>query len=106
QAEDGIRDFHVTGVQTCALPISRKAAGERRIALGRAGWPGDAARLDRIRASVADVRRVLWDPGAGGSALGSLFSAARDGPDRTWHGRLVGGGRQGPRSRLGPYLLA
>src|SRR5690606_40943108 len=25
QAEDGIRDFHVTGVQTCALPISRKA---------------------------------------------------------------------------------
>src|SRR5690606_40225314 len=23
QAEDGIRDFHVTGVQTCALPISR-----------------------------------------------------------------------------------
>src|SRR5436309_8462035 len=24
QAEDGIRDFHVTGVQTCALPISSK----------------------------------------------------------------------------------
>src|SRR5437870_9094844 len=23
QAEDGIRDGHVTGVQTCALPISR-----------------------------------------------------------------------------------
>src|SRR5690606_39790813 len=23
QAEDGIRDFHVTGVQTCALPISQ-----------------------------------------------------------------------------------
>src|SRR5690606_41033736 len=30
QAEDGIRDFHVTGVQTCALPISKglvKGAG-------------------------------------------------------------------------------
>src|SRR5690606_7742913 len=26
QAEDGIRDFHVTGVQTCALPISAKPA--------------------------------------------------------------------------------
>src|SRR5436309_9905746 len=26
QAEDGIRDFHVTGVQTCALPISDPAA--------------------------------------------------------------------------------
>src|SRR5690606_2378719 len=25
QAEDGIRDFHVTGVQTCALPISEDA---------------------------------------------------------------------------------
>src|SRR5690606_2699305 len=26
QAEDGIRGFHVTGVQTCALPISTVAA--------------------------------------------------------------------------------
>src|SRR5690606_39434389 len=25
QAEDGIRDFHVTGVQTCALPICTRA---------------------------------------------------------------------------------
>src|SRR5690606_40875163 len=25
QAEDGIRGFHVTGVQTCALPISERA---------------------------------------------------------------------------------
>src|SRR5690606_40572871 len=25
RAEDGIRAFHVTGVQTCALPISRSA---------------------------------------------------------------------------------
>src|SRR5439155_3798503 len=28
QAEDGIRDGHVTGVQTCALPISRSGRGE------------------------------------------------------------------------------
>src|SRR5207253_7715023 len=27
QAEDGIRDGHVTGVQTCALPISLKRIG-------------------------------------------------------------------------------
>src|SRR5438034_9739778 len=35
QAEDGIRDHCVTGVQTCALPISRalRAAVRRRIAL-------------------------------------------------------------------------
>src|SRR5690606_40553461 len=29
QAEDGIRDFHVTGVQTCALPISALANATR-----------------------------------------------------------------------------
>src|SRR5690606_25044088 len=27
QAEDGIRDFHVTGVQTCALPIYPRMGG-------------------------------------------------------------------------------
>src|SRR5690606_41020679 len=36
QAEDGIRDFHVTGVQTCALPICSTSSGP-----GRAGsWRG------------------------------------------------------------------
>src|SRR5690606_40937836 len=29
QAEDGIRDFHVTGVQTCALPICLFGGGSR-----------------------------------------------------------------------------
>src|SRR5690606_41095906 len=29
QAEDGIRDFHVTGVQTCALPIWGEIRGRR-----------------------------------------------------------------------------
>src|SRR5207302_7808112 len=29
QAEDGIRDFHVTGVQTCALPIFRSGQTAR-----------------------------------------------------------------------------
>src|SRR5205085_8783018 len=31
QAEDGIRDLTVTGVQTCALPISEGDAGSVRI---------------------------------------------------------------------------
>src|SRR5690606_40267975 len=30
QAEDGIRDFHVTGVQTCALPIYKTFAKSMR----------------------------------------------------------------------------
>src|SRR5690606_40275300 len=31
QAEDGIRDFHVTGVQTCALPICQFFAPKETI---------------------------------------------------------------------------
>src|SRR5437660_9671981 len=45
QAEDGIRDGHVTGVQTCALPIYRRRvvagfARRRRLArcLGGGAW--------------------------------------------------------------------
>src|SRR5207302_3425982 len=42
QAEDGIRDFHVTGVQTCALPISRRSrprssSGAHRSSTRRSG---------------------------------------------------------------------
>src|SRR2546422_6235644 len=40
QAEDGIRDVAVTGVQTCALPISRPSrSASRRSTAGPAfGW--------------------------------------------------------------------
>src|SRR5256885_701117 len=31
QAEDGIRDYKVTGVQTCALPICGTAGGDERL---------------------------------------------------------------------------
>src|SRR5690606_40669327 len=53
QAEDGIRAFHVTGVQTCALPISRRAdAGGAAVPGGLPGpWrPGRAPRHVRRRA--------------------------------------------------------
>src|SRR5690606_40190914 len=33
QAEDGIRDFHVTGVQTCALPIYSAQLSEETLNL-------------------------------------------------------------------------
>src|SRR5256885_17088491 len=39
QAEDGIRDYKVTGVQTCALPISLSfAAPAPLVALGEEGF--------------------------------------------------------------------
>src|SRR5690606_39371856 len=36
RAEDGIRDFHVTGVQTCALPISEEGGGRAGERMSRA----------------------------------------------------------------------
>src|SRR5690606_40228699 len=41
QAEDGIRDFHVTGVQTCALPISLLAG--TALSLGMVAYGGQAS---------------------------------------------------------------
>src|SRR2546426_2030540 len=48
QAEDGIRDYKVTGVQTCALPISRRADARR----GR----GNPAHRRDLAASVPRAR--------------------------------------------------
>src|SRR5690606_39464122 len=42
QAEDGIRDFHVTGVQTCALPISRSESSKAAVAWAEARLGPDA----------------------------------------------------------------
>src|SRR5262249_59247517 len=56
QAEDGIRDWSVTGVQTCALPISRASAA----AAARAGPDKDL---------MVDVNRG-WD-------LATAIEAAR-----------------------------
>src|SRR5690606_39629654 len=42
QAEDGIRDFHVTGVQTCALPICGvRALPENNAVPGRVALQAD-----------------------------------------------------------------
>src|SRR5690606_41518501 len=48
QAEDGIRDFHVTGVQTCALPILPQLVGVLG-AGGRRHVGVDALALDVVR---------------------------------------------------------
>src|SRR2546430_4006696 len=45
QAEDGIRDLTVTGVQTCALPISRRLPTWRRFRFRRGPLPTTRARL-------------------------------------------------------------
>src|SRR5690606_40718817 len=51
QAEDGIRDFHVTGVQTCALPIFTR------------WWRARSSEWTLIRSLPSDFRipaRISW----------------------------------------------
>src|SRR5690606_41518179 len=88
QADDGIRDFHVTGVQTCALPIcpprcgrddEEGRVGRRPLALaphrgGRAPWT-IVAGTDRegrdLSRRAADGRgfRLIAEEGAGVSSF-------------------------------------
>src|SRR5690606_39769741 len=74
QAEDGIRDFHVTGVQTCALPIfvgvapagdvlhARRDSGfleQGRALFGASLAPGIAAHEEHAFAAArSEERRV------------------------------------------------
>src|SRR5690606_31562421 len=55
-AEDGIRCFHVTGVQTCALPISQV---EMRLAQPLRLGPVDAMPYTFLGETVADIVGVL-----------------------------------------------
>src|SRR5207248_6686650 len=73
QAEDGIRDRTVTGVQTCALPISLGLAESDRLAVAE---EREVADFDLV-AGVA--RRLLGQPDAGDlrPAIGAARDAAR-----------------------------
>src|SRR6266487_4249025 len=85
QAEDGIRDGRVTGVQTCALPISGDDEAARRAELvpprlaavaptprarGAVDGPGGAT---GSRSGIA-----LHDPGRGSTRPGSLQSSPEE----------------------------
>src|SRR5438094_6625454 len=76
QAEDGIRDRTVTGVQTCALPISHEITAPlgRHLDGCRIGF--DLGASDRKAAAVIDgqvvfTEEIPWDP--------------RSHPDPQWH---------------------
>src|SRR2546430_6455998 len=57
QAEDGIRDLTVTGVQTCALPISRTSRSGQRLVTCSAGNPPVQRTRAARRSSVARDRK-------------------------------------------------
>src|SRR2546430_6635706 len=89
QAEDGIRDLTVTGVQTCALPIYLGAAGpdgdravgpdfDPRVGLER------LARYRRVRAAGIERRQIQPDH-QGGSGGGAGLEEVPPADDRVAH---------------------
>src|SRR5690606_40393638 len=61
KAEDGIRDFHVTGVQTCALPIS----GSPKARNLPVNWPSGRVNPNPYAATIS----ALCSISCGGPAL-------------------------------------
>src|SRR6266542_4465675 len=98
QAEDGIRYATVTGVQTCALPIS----GSRVVARTRPGESDDEGVPDRLRRQ-GQPRAVLL--GQLRPCRGAVLGPAGAGPSRRGaklRGLGVGGGllTRGQQHRL------
>src|SRR5690606_40220950 len=88
QAEDGIRDFHVTGVQTCALPISVRPDDlepDGAITV----WPEghtDAADAPTLLIRFRDDQDFQPRPGREGWTVGNRSEERRVGNER-WYRR-------------------
>src|SRR5690606_40420664 len=65
QAEDGIRDFHVTGVQTCALPIySLMLFATGRKASTKASLRRLSAGMDAALPVLHDIKALAFETAA------------------------------------------
>src|SRR5256885_6438365 len=83
QAEDGIRDYKVTGVQTCALPISTTRRTTRREPARELGDGARAlARRPPLEPAGRDAREARAPDGARGGAGGRKIGRA------SWRGRV------------------
>src|SRR5690606_40613337 len=89
QAEDGIRDFHVTGVQTCALPICRRHDRTLQARLDEAALIRAIAAAEREarerRARMEAVRAQPWK-----QALDARISPCRRCGGWCWDGTCRG----------------
>src|SRR5690606_40792318 len=88
QAEDGIRDFHVTGVQTCALPISDRISIIRRGAIVETGSLSELRHLTRTTITA----ELAHDPGPL-AALDGVHDLERTGDVRSEERRVGKEGR-------------
>src|SRR5690606_40374276 len=80
QAEDGIRDFHVTGVQTCALPILN--------ALGLDAGDADGRYGPRTEAAVRKLQRLFGLPEDGRAWADVYYVLGLKGPARSEERRV------------------
>src|SRR5438132_7042791 len=81
QAEDGIRDHCVTGVQTCALPISTNTAAQLQLGFEFAGLSVDgyyAKKYDAIATAPLTAAQVATLPALGYSPSNSLRATISD----------------------------
>src|SRR6266511_5775641 len=65
QAEDGIRAFHVTGVQTCALPICLEEsgdAGQRHDRCGAPAWHDGRRKREQLGRAELHEEKCGDDP--------------------------------------------
>src|SRR5256885_4895943 len=69
QAEDGIRDYKVTGVQTCALPISTE---RERASIAREIHDDIGGSLTSVKFDVAWIARNAPEGGLREHALAAL----------------------------------
>src|SRR5215469_4396146 len=68
QAEDGIRDLYVTGVQTCALPISFAGPKQLGPSSSPVAWPV-ASKASREPITRSEERRVGKSVDLGGRRI-------------------------------------
>src|SRR5690606_40124861 len=100
QAEDGIRDFHVTGVQTCALPICDSSLPLIRPSANFSPLGGRGAESDAHCGAKGALKRLaLVGDSAGGGLVLATAVAARDRGLASSEERRVGdaGGAGRPR---------
>src|SRR5690606_39949891 len=75
QAEDGIRDFNVTGVQTCALPIYTHAWGYAHLRTTAEHWLGVRENDIAWATAAPGWQKWVWSPflavlGSGATEIG------------------------------------
>src|SRR5262249_58802824 len=88
QAEDGIRDWSVTGVQTCALPISHPRG--RRVP-DRDRGPGGAPQPRALTRTRRPLVKARWPP----ERRAGVARPAKAPPEQRSEERRVGKGRRG-----------